>query len=88
MTGNFSVFVICVEAIMYLLLYNLHDYTFKGLTCKENDIFKIKIIHVTYSIIIIIALFTIDNRHIYINVQSALKGKKGNSFSSYKLQNF
>ena len=25
-----SVFVICVEAIIYLLLYNLHDGTFKS----------------------------------------------------------
>ena len=29
MIAEFSVFVICVEAIMYLLLYNLHDSTFK-----------------------------------------------------------
>ena len=28
MNGKISVFVICVEAIMYLL-YNLHDRTFK-----------------------------------------------------------
>ena len=32
-----SVFVICVEAIIYLLLYNLHDCTFKR---KENKIFQ------------------------------------------------
>ena len=48
---------------------------------------KIKIIHVTYSIIIIITLFTIDNKHIKIYVQSTLEGKKGNSSSGYKLQN-
>ena len=29
MNGEISVFCICVEAIMYLLLYNLHDCTFK-----------------------------------------------------------
>ena len=29
MNANFSVFVICFEAIIYLLLYNLHDCTFK-----------------------------------------------------------
>ena len=29
MNANISVFVICVEAIIYLLLYNLHDCTFK-----------------------------------------------------------
>ena len=27
--AKISVFVICVEAIMYLLLHNLHDSTFK-----------------------------------------------------------
>ena len=30
MNAKISVFVICVEAIIYLLLYNLHDCTFKG----------------------------------------------------------
>ena len=29
MNAKISVFVICVEAIIYLLLYNLHDFTFK-----------------------------------------------------------
>ena len=29
MNAKLSVFVICVEAIVYLLLYNLHDCTFK-----------------------------------------------------------
>ena len=29
MNAKVSVFVICVEAIIYLLLYNLHDCTFK-----------------------------------------------------------
>ena len=29
MNAKISVFVICVEAIMYALLYNLHDCTFK-----------------------------------------------------------
>ena len=28
MDAKISVFVICVEAIIYLLLYNLHDCTF------------------------------------------------------------
>ena len=27
---NSSVFVTCIEAIIYLLLYNLHDRTFNG----------------------------------------------------------
>ena len=30
MNAKISVFVICVEVIRYLLLYNLHDRTFKG----------------------------------------------------------
>ena len=30
MNAKISVFVICVEAIIHLLLYNLHDCTFKG----------------------------------------------------------
>ena len=29
MNGKISVFVTFIEAIMYLLLYNLHDCTFK-----------------------------------------------------------
>ena len=29
MNAKISVFAICAEAIIYLLLYNLHDYTFK-----------------------------------------------------------
>ena len=31
MQAKVSVFVICVEVITFLLLYNLHDYTFKHL---------------------------------------------------------
>ena len=30
MNAKTSVFVLCVEVIIYLLLYNLHDCTFKG----------------------------------------------------------
>ena len=29
MNAKISAFVICVEAAIYLLLYNFHDYTFK-----------------------------------------------------------
>ena len=29
MNAKISVFVICVETIIYLLLYNLHNFTFK-----------------------------------------------------------
>ena len=35
MNGKISVFAICIEAIIYLLLYNLHDCTFKK-RCSEN----------------------------------------------------
>ena len=31
MNAKTSVFVICVEAIVFLLLYNLHDSTFNSL---------------------------------------------------------
>ena len=31
MNAEFSVFFICVEAIKYLLLYNLHDCTFNAI---------------------------------------------------------
>ena len=36
MNAKISVFVICVEAIIYLLLYNLRDCTFK----TKKDYFK------------------------------------------------
>ena len=29
MNGKLSVFVICIDAIIYMLLYNFHDCTFK-----------------------------------------------------------
>ena len=32
MNAKISVFVICVEAIIYLLLNNLHDFTFNSYT--------------------------------------------------------
>ena len=39
MNAKISAFVICVEAIIYLLLYNLHDCTFK-LKCFGVKIVK------------------------------------------------
>ena len=42
MDAKISVFVICVEAIIYLLLYSLHDCTFKkqiGSKIKANTCF-------------------------------------------------
>ena len=32
MNAKFSVFIICAEAIIYFLIYNLHDCAFKGCT--------------------------------------------------------
>ena len=37
MNAKISVFANCVEPIIYLSLYNLHDCTFKG---KKNKIFQ------------------------------------------------
>ena len=38
MNAKISVFVICVEEIIYLLLYNLHDCTFNVLKVNDVDI--------------------------------------------------
>ena len=37
MYAKISVFVICAEAIIYLLLYNLHECTFKSV-CNINPL--------------------------------------------------
>ena len=34
MNAKIPIYVICVEAIIYLLLHNLHDYTFKDYEFK------------------------------------------------------
>ena len=47
MNAKMSVLVICVEAIMYLLLYNLHDCTF------QQFFISIKILHYYHHKIII-----------------------------------
>ena len=36
MNAKITVFVICVEAIMYLLLHNLHDCTFKDVAVHNS----------------------------------------------------
>ena len=36
MNAEISVFVICVEAIIYLLLYNLNDCNFKKINVVES----------------------------------------------------
>ena len=38
MNAKISIFVICVEAIIYLLLHNLHDRTFKCLRNQSNTV--------------------------------------------------
>ena len=42
MNAQISMLVVCVEKIIYLLLYNLHDCTFKisALKKKRNTLFK------------------------------------------------
>ena len=42
MNAKILVFVICIETIIYLLLYNLHDCTFKEHIQKENNNFNTK----------------------------------------------
>ena len=56
MNAEISVFVICVEAIIYLLLYNLHDCTFKiiGMISSRNDFY-------TYHCIVLIGLISSGN---------------------------
>ena len=42
MNAEISVFDICVEAIIYLMLYNLQDCTFKGTVfCKSLEFSKL-----------------------------------------------
>ena len=36
MNAKISVIIICVEAVIYLLLYNLHDCTFKSETNEKK----------------------------------------------------
>ena len=45
MSGRISVFVICVEVIISLLLYNLHDCTFNDSVGQINKISFKKIFH-------------------------------------------
>ena len=46
MNAKISVFVICIETVIYLLLYNLHDCTFNGL--HINYIFNLETIPFIY----------------------------------------
>ena len=43
MNAKVSVFVICVKAIIYLLLYNLHDCTFKASVIRYNGNYQHKV---------------------------------------------
>ena len=38
MSAKLSMFGICVEAILYLLLYNFHDCTFKLQISSRNNV--------------------------------------------------
>ena len=38
MNTKILVFVICVEAILYLLIYNLHDFTFNNEAMKLTSV--------------------------------------------------
>ena len=49
MNAKISVFVICVEAIIYLLLYNLHDCTF--------NFFKKELLHKCFLRILLTTFF-------------------------------
>ena len=40
MNAKISVFIICVEAIIYLLLFNLHDCTFKFSYRQERKLWE------------------------------------------------
>ena len=50
MSAKIPVFVICVDAIIYLLLCNLHDFTFNkknvngNKTCWKNQTFQSKVL--------------------------------------------
>ena len=39
MNAKISLFVVCIEAIIYLLLYNLRDCTFKPGSLENRNIF-------------------------------------------------
>ena len=49
MNAKISVLVICDEAIIYLLLFNLHDCTFKGVTSKEKIVLDFFLIHLCFT---------------------------------------
>ena len=40
MNAKISVFVICVETIIYLSLHNLHDFTFKVFTISSDKLVR------------------------------------------------
>ena len=42
MNVKISVFVICVEVIIYLSLYNLHDCSFKNKINQSHKLFTVK----------------------------------------------
>ena len=62
MNAKISVFVICFEVIVYLLLYNLHDFTFE----YQNLVFSF----LTY---VVILLFSPVIKHSLINKNYTVK---------------
>ena len=61
MNAKVSVFVICFEAIIYLLLYNLHDCTFKHFMESSNSLYqKMLILKLQYVVLQNNCLFAYD----------------------------
>ena len=69
MNAKISVFVICVEAIIYLLLYNLHDCTFKMFSVVFIQRYTVLIIYqfCLFSLSYQFCLLADQNRHQFYN---------------------
>ena len=57
MNAQISVFVICVESILYLLLYNLNDCTFKYSTIYINVFLKVSLVLIKLNKIAVSGIF-------------------------------
>ena len=67
-TARISLFVICVEAVIYLLLYKLHDCTVKGIDEKlPQKLFVVAKFSLFYQIRVFIVTKYIIYKH-YIHV--------------------
>ena len=67
MNAKISVFVICVEAIMYLLLYNLQDYTFKHVSTA--DFWMVQIFYHQYTLSFFIRMPKIQGASWFLSKQ-------------------